>query len=180
MSCHRISTMLGYKMIKQLFLLICIIPLIILGFPSKVAPVEQPKVERIEKASRDTIRVPLQEVHLGRSHITEAIPPPPPAAPEPIKIVKPTPKVAVKSHAAPGGIAACIRKYESGGNYQAQNPSSSASGAYQFIDSTWRSLTGRSDRAKDAPPSVQDAAFYKLWANGAGARHWTVAPKCGY
>lgn len=78
------------------------------------------------------------------------------------------------------GIAACIAKYESGGNPRAENPNSSASGLFQFIDGTWRAITGRSDRAKDAPVSVQIAAFYKLWNGGRGAHHWVVAPKCGY
>jgi hypothetical protein len=96
------------------------------------------------------------------------------------KTVKKTKYVSSRRHNAPGGIAACIRKYESGGNYRAQNPTSTASGAYQFINSTWRAITGRSDRAKDAPPSVQDAAFYKLWAGGSGAHHWVTAYKCGY
>lgn len=79
-----------------------------------------------------------------------------------------------------GDIAACIRKYESGGNYQAQNRRSSASGAYQFLDGTWRGITGLPGSAKDYPPDVQDAAFWKLWNGGAGARHWVVAHKCGY
>jgi hypothetical protein len=78
------------------------------------------------------------------------------------------------------GIAACIAKYESGGNPRAENPHSSASGLFQFIDGTWRAVTGRSDRAKDAPVSVQIAAFYELWDGGRGAHHWVVAPKCGY
>jgi len=78
------------------------------------------------------------------------------------------------------GIAACIAKYESGGNPRAENPTSSASGLFQFIDGTWRAITGRSDRAKDAPVSVQIAAFYELWDGGNGAHHWVVAPKCGY
>ena len=79
-----------------------------------------------------------------------------------------------------GDIAACIRKYESGGNYLAQNRRSSASGAYQFLDGTWHRLTGLPGSAKDYPPDVQDAAFWKLWNGGAGARQWLVSGRCGY
>jgi len=85
-----------------------------------------------------------------------------------------------QNHVAPGGIAACIRKYESGGNYRAQNPSSTASGAYQFLDSTWQAVTGLPGRAMNYSPAQQDAAFYKLWNNGRGASQWVTAGKCGY
>lgn len=48
-----------------------------------------------------------------------------------------------------------IRKLESGNNYRAQNPRSSASGAYQFLDTTWGNFKGYT-RAMNAPASVQD------------------------
>lgn len=68
-----------------------------------------------------------------------------------------------------GGLAtflAAIRQQESGGDYQASNPSG-ASGAYQFEFSTWQSalaLAGLANTvyyrepAASAPPSVQDTA----------------------
>lgn len=77
------------------------------------------------------------------------------------------------------GIAACIAKYESGGNPRAQNPSSSASGLFQFVDGTWNHFGGYA-RAMYAPVSVQLKKFYIVWNGGAGAGNWVVAPKCGY
>jgi hypothetical protein len=60
-------------------------------------------------------------------------------------------------------ILATIRQRESGGNYGAQAKGSSASGAYQFIDSTWQGLTKKYGigqefgKAKLAPKEIQDA-----------------------
>ena len=71
----------------------------------------------------------------------------------------------------------CIRAHESGGNYTAQNSVSSASGAYQFIDSTWRSTLrsmgrgGEYSRAKYAPPSYQDMVAYHV-VNTVGMSPW--------
>ena len=49
-----------------------------------------------------------------------------------------------------------IRTLESGGDYTAEASGSTASGAYQFLDSTWDGYGGY-HRAADAPPAVQDA-----------------------
>lgn len=94
------------------------------------------------------------------------------------RVYKPRSPQPTYNHVAPGGIAACIRKYESGGNYRAQNPSSTASGAYQFLDSTWQSVTGLPGRAMNYSPAQQDAAFWKLWNNGRGASQWVTSPMC--
>jgi muramidase (phage lysozyme) len=77
----------------------------------------------------------------------------------------------------------CVRRHESDRGayphlrgYTAQNPRSSASGAYQFIDGSWRTLSARAGypgyaRAKQAPWFVQDAVALHTFKNG-GRGHW--------
>lgn len=59
---------------------------------------------------------------------------------------------------------ATIRTLESGGHYDARSPGSSASGAYQYIDTTWQSWATQIGvdvapypRAYLAPPAIQDS-----------------------
>lgn len=66
----------------------------------------------------------------------------------------------------------CIRQLESGNNY-----ATPGGGAYQFLDSTWRSL-GYTGTASDYPPAVQDEAAMRLQARS-GWSQWTTAPLCG-
>ena len=53
-------------------------------------------------------------------------------------------------------VLATIRTVETGGNYTTTITTSSASGAYAFIDAAWADYGGYS-RAWLAPPEVQDA-----------------------
>lgn len=74
-----------------------------------------------------------------------------------------------------GAIIAC----ESGGNPTAQNASSTASGLYQFLDSSWRAYGGGkyAPRARDATPAQQTEI-----ANAAHARSgltpWAASKSC--
>jgi hypothetical protein len=65
-------------------------------------------------------------------------------------------------------IMAAIRTHESGGNYTISSPGSTASGAYQFLDDSWKNLTKKYGigqeyaRAKMAPKDIQDAIAAKF------------------
>lgn len=69
-----------------------------------------------------------------------------------------------------------IVKRESGFNPTARNPSSSAAGLYQFLDSTFRSVCPAAaasyGSAANAPVSVQVECARILWDGGRGASHW--------
>jgi len=69
------------------------------------------------------------------------------------------------------GYEQCVIRNESGGNPQALNTSSGASGLYQFLDSTWQSVTGLSGSARNYSVATQRAAFLKLYAE-AGRSPW--------
>ena len=62
---------------------------------------------------------------------------------------------------------------ESGGNIRAKNPTSSASGKWQILDSTWAGYGGYSS-AMYAPESVQDARAAQIWAGGRGCSAWAA------
>lgn len=96
-------------------------------------------------------------------------PPPPPPAPEPASPApepRAEPKPAPERRPQPTGVSsilACIRHFESRGDYSATNPSGKYRGAYQFDRSTWRSVGGSGDpaRASRAEQDHRAALLYK-------------------
>ena len=90
-------------------------------------------------------------------------------------------------------IRACIMKRESNFRYKAANPTSSARGAYQFLDRSWRDglvwmmiaeskktgdgLIGEAKKLRKKPIHKwsrywQDRGFYTALRNGKGLHHW--------
>jgi peptidoglycan hydrolase CwlO-like protein len=71
--------------------------------------------------------------------------------------------------AIPESIVQC----ESGGNWQAVNPSSGAGGAYQILPSTW-DLYGGEGLPQNASPQQQSQIAAQIWADS-GAAAWECA-----
>jgi LysM repeat protein len=101
----------------------------------------------------------------GGSYYTPQPAPPPAPAPAPASYVP-----------SGGGFQSCVIQRESGGNPGAVNPSSGAGGLYQFLPSTWSSL-GYSGSPQDAPVSVQNQAFARLYAQD-GTSPWGPSDGC--
>lgn len=96
------------------------------------------------------------------------------AAPEPKKI-----ELEVVKEPEPIQLPAImlrIKTCESGGNYEAQNKRSTASGAFQFLDSTWAGYGGYA-KARLAPPRIQDE-FALLTYQRSGTRPWNASKGC--
>jgi septal ring factor EnvC (AmiA/AmiB activator) len=72
-------------------------------------------------------------------------------------------------YAIPESIVMC----ESGGNWDAVNPSSGAGGAYQILPSTWE-LYGGEGNPEDASPAEQSAIAAQIWADS-GSAAWVCA-----
>jgi hypothetical protein len=83
----------------------------------------------------------------------------------------------VSTAPAHAGVLDDIERCESGGNPTAQNPRSTASGAFQFLNSTWRSVTGLPGSAKNYSYATQRAAAEKLLA-AQGTTPWNPSRSC--
>ena len=80
----------------------------------------------------------------------------------------------VNGYPCGGDLPPCyVLARESGGNPTAQNPRSTASGLWQFLDSTWANYAGY-PKARLAPPDVQNEKARLTWAGGRGCAHWNA------
>jgi hypothetical protein len=96
-------------------------------------------------------------------------------APKPKYTPPPQPYVAQQGSGRCGGnLPPCyVMMRESKGSLTAKNPSSTASGKWQFLNSTWQGYGGY-PTAASAPESVQDARAAQVWAGGAGCSNWSA------
>lgn len=87
-------------------------------------------------------------------HVPAFIPHVTPAAATVAPVPRPVPTGG--SNDQVGIVRDALRRVESGGNYQAKNKHTTASGAYQYTDGTWNNYGGYKS-ARYAPQAVQDA-----------------------
>jgi outer membrane biosynthesis protein TonB len=90
----------------------------------------------------------------------------------------PTPPPVVNVSGWLGQMRSCIATKESTNNPKAVDPTGTYFGMYQFLPSTWHAVTGLSGVASDYSTAVQTAAFFKLFAGGAGRHQWSTYPAC--
>ncbi len=153
------------------------------GEPVVVTP---PELATFEVARRATTAAGGRDVPLVRGLMAGSVdlpePPAPPPAPRPAPAPRPGPAAMAAppphDHAAAppvtGGldaVLACIRRHESGGNYQATN--GIYRGAYQFDARTWQSVGGSGDPAA-ASPAEQDRRAALLYQQR-GGQPWPLA-----
>jgi Transglycosylase-like domain len=128
---------------------------LILSVPDDMRPAPRPT---------QTVFVPLERVVPGPTVTVTAT-----AEPRPAPTVTVTREAAVSRSRASTPVhsvntfLACVIAHESGGDPKAENPTSTASGLYQFLDGTWQAYARESGigdqyrRASSAPASVQTA-----------------------
>lgn len=72
--------------------------------------------------------------------------------------------------------ALSVMQCESRGNAQAQNPTSTASGLFQFLGSTWKRVTGLDNHNGVFDGALNIEAAAKLSEGGTNWREWSCRP----
>jgi hypothetical protein len=113
----------------------------------------------------------------------DAATPDPTHTPAPPRKVQVTRSV-VRPPSSAATFLACVAHHESRGDYRAENPTSTASGKYQWLDSSWQAYARKSGigtrytHAASAPPAVQDALTLWVVLHG-GWSNWK-GTHCGH
>lgn len=119
-------------------------------------------------------KVDQQQVQFDKQNVLDKQEPNTTTAPATENTKQPTQSTSKSSSGTPAGMEGIVAR-ESGGDPTAVNPSSGASGKYQFLQSTWDSVAPSQYKGVSpakVPESVQDQVASKLWNGGAGASHW--------
>jgi LysM repeat protein len=82
-----------------------------------------------------------------------------------------------QTYSAGSSFQQCVIRAESGGDPTAQNPDSTASGLYGFLDTTWTAVTGLPGPARAYSVAQQNAAFQTLYSE-AGSSPWGPYDGC--
>lgn len=148
------------------------------GIRLKLAIVRHPLRSWVAQAALDAIPKPPEP---QPASAVQAAAQPAPAAAVAAPAAAPAPPAAqpaaVTGYSTGGSFEACVIQAESGGNVTAQNPGSTASGLYGFLDTTWTAVTGLPGPARDYSAAQQQAAFDKLYAS-AGSSPWSAYDGC--
>lgn len=160
------------------------------GPQSVPEPPRAPEASVTATAASEPVQAILEPPTTTTSTTTTQPPPPPTTtttAPPPPPVVEP----ASSSTGDCGGYVPLLQKYwpgdqiakacqvigcETGYTYSPseRNPSSSASGLFQFLDGTWESTTGTPAPASNYSAETQIAAGAKLWRQS-GWNPWSCA-----
>ncbi len=144
-------------LLPQVALIDFVAPAVIVSPPA--APAPPPVVPAAAVAMAAPVAVPL------------------PVRPAAVAAVRPRTSPAIGANTrSPGGVWACIRQKESGGNY-ATNTGNGYYGAYQFSERTWLGIGG-SGLPSQAAPAVQDAMAQRLQQRS-GWGQWSTHSLCG-
>lgn len=131
----------------------------------------QPKMRLSIKESKNLCRIPVEKIFVHKTFAPKVVF----AQSRPVQTLSTTGTIL-----GSGSFQSCVISRESGGNPRAYNPSSGASGLYGMLLSTWLSLpasAGYSGGAYTAPVSVQNEAFFELYAKD-GTAPWAPYDGC--
>lgn len=172
---------------KKLYIILAVFVLVGIGTSFTFARESADKtieysVEEVETTTTTIVETTTTTIDLSFLNTTTTVYVPPTttttAKPKPV-----APAVSVNPSTEMERFLACVKQRESGGDYTARNPSSTAAGAYQFLDSTAKLVAGwmgRPDLSYDAAtwsPADQEHGARVLYQKmGKSPWHYPASP----